>query len=121
MMSSGKKLVRTEHHPFKTCDNPLCPLCTKSIARFNVKDGFKAEFFGEAPAPFVGHVGYPNLNVGVLSVSGADNAWLYDAPGEWSARDFQLPQIVDYRSALVNSRFKANIRQADKLVSISQE
>ncbi len=117
-----KPFIRTGHHPFKTCSNPLCPICTKSIARFKVKDKFKQEFFGDSPAPFVGHVGYPNLNVGVLSVPYVkEDSWLYDAPRQWAASNLQIPQIVDYRSALINSRFRANIRQVDKFVDIAKE
>lgn len=117
-----KHFSRTEHHPFKTCDNPICPICTKSISRFKVKEKLSNKFFGDSPAPFVGHIGYPNLNVGILSVPELRNdSWVFDAPRFWATSDFQIPQIVDYRSALVNSRFRANVRQADKLVSITQE
>ncbi len=120
--SAGRQFSRTEHHPFKTCDNPLCPICTKSIARFKVRDSLKSEFFGDSPAPFVGHMGYPNLNVGILSVpEPRGDSWLFDAPRFWASSGFGIPQIVDFRSALINSRFKANIRQVDKLVNTAQE
>jgi hypothetical protein len=117
-----KHFSRTEHHPFKTCDNPLCPVCTKSIARFKIKEKLNESFFGDSPAPFVGHVGYPNLNVGILSVPETrPDSWMFDAPRFWASSDFQIPQIVDFRSALINSRFKANIKQVNKLVNITQE
>ena len=35
--------------------------------------------------------------------------------------NFDIPQIVDFRSSLINSRFKADVRDVNKLIEISQE
>ncbi len=105
------------------CGRSFCPITAKHQALFKVKDKLKSEdFFGSSPAPFVGRFGYPYVNVGILSPpEQSQDAWLYDAPLHWSANEFNIPQIVDLRSSLINSRFKANIRQQDKMLSISQE
>src|SRR3989344_1852571 len=72
---------------------------------------------GSSPAPFVGHVGYPYLNVGVLSpVESTADASAYDAPRQWAAQNVQIPQVIDYRSSLINSRFKAHIKTPHKFL-----
>ena len=69
------------------------------------------DFQGSSPAPFIGRVGYPNVYVGILSPPEVkEDAWLYDAPNHWASNDFQIPEIVSYRSSLVNSRHKSNIK-----------
>jgi DNA repair protein NreA len=123
MMLRQKGFIRTEHHPFKTCGNFNCPVCVKSMAKFKIKPKLnREEFFGNSPAPFVGRFGYPYVNVGVLSPPEiTEDAWLYDAPAFWSARQFQIPQIVEYRSSLINSHAKSHIKSSNKLQEISQE
>ena len=105
------------------CGRTFCPITAKHQALFKVKDKLASEdFFGSSPAPFVGRFGYPYVNVGILSPpEQSQDAWLYDAPLHWSANEFNIPQIVDLRSSLINSRFKANVKQQDKMLSISQE
>lgn len=105
------------------CGRSFCPITAKHQALFKVKDKLTSEdFFGSSPAPFVGRFGYPYVNVGILSPpEQTQDAWLYDAPLHWSANEFNIPQIVDLRSSLINSRFKANVKQQDKMLSISQE
>ncbi|MEM4263519.1 MAG: hypothetical protein QW666_01315 [Candidatus Woesearchaeota archaeon] len=105
------------------CGRSFCPITAKHQALFKVKDRLASEdFFGSSPAPFVGRFGYPYVNVGILSPPEQnENAWLYDAPLHWSANDFSILQIVDLRASLINSRFKANVKQQDKMLNISQE
>lgn len=105
------------------CGRSFCPITAKYNALFKVKNLLKSEdFFGSSPAPFVGRFGYPDINVGILSPpEQSPDAWLYDAPLHWASNDFAIPQIVDLRSSLINSRFKANIRQQNRFLEISQE
>ncbi len=123
MMRPAKPFVRTEHHPFRTCGNFNCPVCVRSIARFKIKPKLNREqFFGSSPAPFVGRFGYPFVNVGVLSPpETTEDAWLYDAPRFWSARQFQIPEIVEFRSSLINSHSKSHVRSASRLQEISRQ
>ncbi|MBW3002030.1 hypothetical protein KY338_02605 [Candidatus Woesearchaeota archaeon] len=106
------------------CGRTFCPIVAKSEALFKVKDKMnKEDFFGASPAPFVGRFGYPHINVGILSPpEQKPDAWLHDAPLHWSKEEFKIPQIVDLRSSLINSRFKAYVKERnDRLLGITQE
>ena len=69
------------------------------------------------------------VNVGILSLQeNTKDAWLYDAPRYWAENNYQIPQIIEYRSELVNSRFKAHIKDTrnsrgdfNKMLDIEQE
>ena len=106
------------------CGRTFCPIVAKSEALFKVKDKMnKEDFFGASPAPFVGRFGYPHINVGILSPpEQKPDAWLHDAPGHWSKEEFKIPQIIDLRSSLINSRFQAYVKERnDRLLGITQE
>ncbi|MBD3361258.1 hypothetical protein GF358_00540 [Candidatus Woesearchaeota archaeon] len=107
----------------KNCGRSFCPITAKYNALFKVKDSLKSEdFYGSSPAPFIGRFGYPYINVGLLSPPEVlEQAWLHDAPLHWSSENFSIPQIVDLRSALINSRFKANVKQQNRYLDISKE
>ena len=82
----------------------------------------KEDFFGSSPAPFVGHNFYPNLYVGIMSPPEIrEDAWLYDAPHYWGQHDFTIPEVVNFRSSLVNSRFRINIKATNKFLEIGKE
>lgn len=89
-----------------------CPLYAKSKAQWKVAQKLTSpDFFGAAPSPFIGRFGYPDVHVGILTPpQEQEQAWLHDAPNYWSFSNYQIPQIVDLRSALVNSRFKTHVK-----------
>ncbi len=95
----------------------------EQIPRLQVKERFKQDFFGSAPAPFVGRFGYPQVNVGVLSPQFIGNVSSYDSPREWSKGNYRLGEIAGLRYSLVNSRMKWNIKDLQKgsFLSICQE
>ncbi|MBS3176757.1 hypothetical protein J4457_05995 [Candidatus Woesearchaeota archaeon] len=99
------------------------PLAHKSSYQFFTNTKIKKDFMGEAPAPFIGRYGYPNVNVGILAPCEIyPNTWEYDAPRHWAAQNFDIPQIVNFRSSLINSQFKAHIRHdQNKWLSLVQE
>lgn len=104
------------------CGRSFCPILSKSESMFKVKKLVDKDFYGSSPAPFVGHVGYPFLNVGILSPPYiAEDAWLYDAPKFWLSHKYSIPAIVDLRSSLVNSRFNVNVKQRTKFLDVAQE
>ncbi len=109
--------------PLQSCGRTFCPIMAKAEALFKIKGNLnKEDFFGNAPNVFIGHNFYPNLYVGILSPpEQREDAWLYDAPNYWAQENFQIPQIVDYRSALINSRFRSHIKQRNRFLDISQE
>jgi DNA repair protein NreA len=101
------------------CHRPVCPIISKISSQKKVNLTSKQDFFGEAPNIFVGKYGYPDVNVGILGVENyVDN----DAPLLWSKENYQIDNIVDLRSSLVNSRFGANVKSFDnKFLEMSQE
>jgi hypothetical protein len=107
--------------PFKRCDHNKnkvegCPICLKREVVFNMKKTLISDSFqGSSPAPFVGRFNYPNINVGILSPQhmGEEN-WRYDAPKVWAREKYTIPDVVNLRSELINSRFTSNIKDVRK-------
>lgn len=111
-------------NPSKYCGRTFCPIFTKSQSMFKIRNSIdKDYYFGSAPNIFVGRHGWPNVNVGILTPPQVkDDAWLYDAPRHWAKENFKIPQIIDYRGSLVNSRFKSSIWvNSNRNLEISQE
>lgn len=89
---------------------------------FNFKKEFKEDFFGSSPAPFIGRFGYPEVNIGILGTQFSEKTGIYDAPREWSSKNFSISKIAGMRYELVNSRRKANIfSKRGKLIDAVQE
>lgn len=99
-----------------------CPLFLKAkLFQKRKQLTLKQDIVSQSPAPFVGHYGYPNVNVGILSpFEFVQNAWEYDAPRHWSEQDYNIDKIMDFRSSLLNSRHNIHIKSL-KLVRINQE
>jgi DNA repair protein NreA len=101
--------------------NPLhCPFYLKTI---HAKTDFKTNFAGASPAPFIGHYGYPFVNIGFLTPPNTtSNAWEYDAPKHWAKTNTDIPTIVKYRMNLVNSRSKeTRIQQIVQEIGMAQK
>jgi len=82
----------------------------------------KENFSGSAPAPFIGRIGYPEVNVGILSLTERDeDAWEHDAPIHWAKTGKKISEIVNYRTQMINSRFKSSVKNLHKLTSVAQE
>jgi len=108
-------------NPKQNCGRSYCPITAKAHARVaSVKD-IKQDFQSAAPNIFVGRVNYPNLDVGLLSPNDTTDASLHDAPRVWSGNNYDINQIINLRSALVNSKFVANVRATNRFVEIAQE
>ena len=101
----------------------FCPICEHSKVMGSMKKKLeKQDFFGSSPTVFVGRFGYPNVNVGIMAPPQIDeNAWLLDAPRYWGKNKFTIPQMIDIRSELINSRFGMNIKGQNKLLEIGRE
>ncbi len=97
-----------------------CPLYLKAQA-FMRSQKLTKDFSGSSPAPFVGHYGYPQVNVGILAPPGVEDASNYDAPRDWAAANYGIAQVAELRGSLVNSRFTSNIKQPAKYVELAQE
>ena len=88
------------------CGRTYCPIIAKISAqkKFNIES--KQDFFGQSPNVFVGRYGYPEVNVGVLSVEHYEQ---HDHPLLWSKENYDIAKIINLRSSLINSSFKAQI------------
>lgn len=117
------KPVVFKHHDSRNCQIQNCPICAREKAIFNIRSqGLKEDFEGSTPTPFVGRIGYPNVNVGLMSLTSiSESAWKHDAPNYWANHNYNVPKVVDLRSSLINSRFKAQVRSSSKLLDLAQE
>jgi len=88
------------------------PDFARKIANFKVKEIFKDEFFSNtSPSIFIGSKFYPDANVGILSPpEKKEDIELYDSQKLWVEKNFDINQIMEYRSSLINSRFKTNVK-----------
>ncbi len=82
------------------------------------------EFFGSSPpAVFVGSkLKYPKVNVGILSpTEKVKDAWLYDAEKYWADNDYDIKDVIEFRSNLVNSKFMTGVKSSHKFLDITRE
>lgn len=77
---------------------------------------------GNSPTLFVGRIGYPSVNVGILTPPDVkEDAWLYDAPRHWAKENYSIPSILTLRGTLVNSRFSCGVMERNKFTELCQE
>jgi DNA repair protein NreA len=97
-----------------------CPKVYSIINRKQFNEKAKQDYFGASPNVFIGKFGYPDINIGFLS-----NEELpidSDNPKLWAGKNYNIPKVVDLRSSLINSRFKANVKSFDdKFLEITKE
>ncbi|MBW3015880.1 hypothetical protein KY330_05650 [Candidatus Woesearchaeota archaeon] len=103
------------------CGRTFCPILAKNNALFKVQDSISEDFSGGSPNVFVGRIGYPYLNVGILAPPGIRDSADYDAPRQWAASDYNIQSIINLRSSLVNSRFKIGVMESNRFLELSQE
>jgi len=82
----------------------------------------KLHFSGKsAPEIFVGQVGYPFVNSGILAPQDNDNISNFATAEEWSANNFSVANVLRLRGQLIYGRAKTNIKSNDKLKQVTQE
>lgn len=102
---------KSVHHNYRNC-----PLAFR--AKPQRLEG-KQEYAGQSPNVFVGHYGYPRVNVGFLNV---ERYTEQDEPLAWSRQNKQIPEIIDLRTQLVNSHFRQHIKGFnDRLLEMGRE
>ncbi len=107
----------------KLNDSELCARCKgrgycgkscKILAK--IKDFFpktKLHFSGSSPPEvFVGRVGYPFVNTGILSPQEYGNTEEMSMPEIWYEKKLSIQEILNYRGNLIYSRFKSRIKDA---------
>jgi DNA repair protein NreA len=76
------------------------------------------------PSIFIGSkLKYPLANIGIISpIEKEKEAWIYDAEKYWAEKDFGISEVVGLRDNLLNSRFKADVKNVqNKLACLAQE
>jgi len=113
-------------------------LCTRCKGRgycgqpCKVLDKFKelipkstTHFSGSSPPEiFVGRIGYPYLNTGILAPADYGETESYSLPELWYKEKLSIPQILSLRGKLIYARFKSNIkdtRKKTRFLSLLQE
>lgn len=82
----------------------------------------KLHFSGKsAPELFVGRVGYPYVNSGILAPVDNDNLSNFATAEEWSKNNFSIENVLRLRGQLIYGKGKMNIKVSDKLKQVTQE
>ncbi|MDO8642242.1 MAG: hypothetical protein Q7R76_01465 [Candidatus Woesearchaeota archaeon] len=96
-----------------------CPLLFSLAKKQELAQNAKQDYFGAAPNIFVGRFGYPHINVGILNTEQYENNDDYLL---WSKDNYSIPQIINLRLALINSRFQTDIKSFNHTFTpVSQE
>lgn len=81
-----------------------------------IKDFFpksKTHFSGSSPPEvFIGRVGYPLVNTGILAPDEYGNTESMSLPEIWYEKKLTIQEILNYRGSLIYSRFKSKIKDA---------
>ena len=100
------KCIKCKGRDPSICGRTYCPIIAKISDQKKVNISAKQDFFGESPNIFVGRFGYPDVNVGILSTEEYDEN---DNPLLWSKENYDIEKVINLRSSLINSNFKAKI------------
>jgi DNA repair protein NreA len=105
-----------------TCGHTYCPIYSK-IYSLQTKKIDKTEFSGTSPGVFVGRYNYPNINVGIMAPPEIikKESEVYDSPKTWSSRNFEVNDILKFRSVVINSKFESHTRSKSRYLLMSQE
>ena len=105
-----------------SCGHTYCPIYSK-IYTLQTKKLDKTEFSGTSPGVFVGRYNYPNINVGIMAPPEIikQESEVYDSPKTWSSRNFEVNDILKFRSVVINTKFESHTRSKSKYLLMSQE
>ncbi len=106
-------ICRLPHHQNK------CPLLQQlKEASPKVKEHFSGS---SPPEIFVGKANYPEVYTGILAPQEYGETSLYSMPESWFQENVSLHDIISFRSKMIYSRFKANIKEKKNLIAGMQE
>jgi hypothetical protein len=74
-----------------------------------------------APEVFVGRIGYPYVNSGILAPSENDNVANFSSAEEWSKSNFSIENVLRLRGQLIYGRGNSHIKQSSSLKQVTQE
>jgi len=92
------------------CNRGFCAIKQKMQVQKSFNENAKKDFYGENYNVFVGRFGYPDINVGLLNISEPKKDESIDNPLLWSKDDYDINQIIQLRSNLINSNFKTQVK-----------
>lgn len=116
MVSAGNLCIQCKGGK-ALCGHARCPLLSKIEFIPKVEKQLKTtEFFGPATSVFVGHVGYPNVNVGAVGALGF--AEKIDQPENWFGMDYN--SIIEMRSMALRSKTNEHIKSKSRIVQENQ-
>lgn len=98
----------------------FCILRERIKLEKNISQNFNKKFFGENYNIFVGRFGYPNINVGLVSLPEAKKDEQYDNPHLWAEKEYDINTIINLRTQMINANFKTDIK-GTKLKELYQE
>jgi hypothetical protein len=82
----------------------------------------KLHFSGKsAPELFVGRIGYPYINTGILTPQDNDNLSNFPSAEEWSKQNFSIENVLRLRSQLIYGKTKTHIKINNKIKQVTQE
>lgn len=82
----------------------------------------KLHFSGlSAPELFVGRIGYPYVNSGILAPQDNDNVSNFATAEEWSKNNFSIANVLRLRGQLIYGKSKSNIKGNDKIKQVTRE
>ncbi len=82
----------------------------------------KLHFSGKsAPELFVGRIGYPNVNAGILTPSENDNISNFPSAEEWAKQNFSIANILRLRGQLIYGKSQMNTKIPSRLKQVTQE
>ncbi|HEY9701767.1 MAG TPA: hypothetical protein V6C58_04945, partial [Allocoleopsis sp.] len=104
------------------CDRKICILKEHLHIRKAFNDSSKKDFFGENYNIMIGHHNYPNVNVGLLNTDTTIKDESIDDTKHWVENKYDINDIIQKRSMLINSSFKSNIKGFnDRLMDVFSE
>ena len=92
------------------CNRGFCAIKQKIQVQKSFNENSKKDFFGENYNVFVGKYGYPDVNVGLLNINEPKKDETIDNPLLWSKDDYDINKIIQLRSNLINSNFRAQVK-----------
>lgn len=103
----------------RLCGWRFCPLLAKNRAAPRIKERLSEDFFGPSTSVFVGHNFYPKVYVGPMAAIGKEDMETIDSPGSWFGKPYD--KIIEFRSLLLRSRTREDVRSRSSFIGKSQE
>ncbi len=103
----------------KTKGRTFDPIQLKVAWQKDFNQKAKQDYTSQSPNIFVGRFGYPNINVGFLNT---EHYTEHDEQISWGKNNKQIPEIIKFRTQLINSSFKTTIKSFnEKMIEMAQE